>query len=103
MVALPNLQCTTPEDVFLALKASDFILNDLDHAYDDCVPENEGDASAPLYSLVLKKWYAIPPSHEFRCFVLGHRLAGMDTHSICPASRLTPTYNSHLATRHELL
>lgn len=77
MVALPNLQCTTPDDVFLSLKASDFVLHDLYHAYDDCMFERTEDSSpSPNYSLVLKKWYAVPPSHEFRCFVSQRRLLG---------------------------
>lgn len=81
MVALQNLQCTTTDDVYLSLKASDFLLHDLYHAYDDCLDHDGEDARScmPALSLVLKKWYSIPSSHEFRCFVRQNRLSGSQT------------------------
>lgn len=76
MVAGPPLKCTTVDDVYLLLKSSDFVTHDLDHAYDDCADADLGDVRSPEYQLVLKKWFAMPRSHEFRCFVRGRRLIG---------------------------
>lgn len=76
MVAGPPLKCTSAEDVYLLLKSSDFIIHDLDHAYDDCETADQGDSVLPEYQLVLKKWFAMPKSHEFRCFVRGRNLIG---------------------------
>lgn len=89
MVATPNLRCTTTDDVYLALKASDFVLHDLHNAYDDCTDNSnsEDHSTQPQYCLVLKKWFAIPPSHEFRCFIRQNRLLGTNAShlsSVCP-------------------
>ena len=76
MVAGPPLKCTTVDDVYLLLKSSDFVTHDLDHAYDDCEDAAQGEARSSEYQLVLKKWFAMPKSHEFRCFVRDRRLIG---------------------------
>jgi len=65
-----SLKCQTPQDIYLLLKSSDFISHDLHHAYDDCIPPYP-----PItYELVLKEWYDLVPSMEFRCFVRNRRL-----------------------------
>jgi hypothetical protein len=76
MVAGPPLKCTTPDDVYLVLKASDFIIHDLGHAYDACEDRARGGPHAPSFHLVLKKWFSMPKSHEFRCFVRDDTLIG---------------------------
>ena len=80
MVAGPPLRCQTPEDVYLLLKSSDFIAHDLEHAYDDCEEEDrypcDRQSAPPKFSLVLKKWFSMPRSHEFRCFVKKNSLIG---------------------------
>ena len=80
MVAGPPLRCQTPEDVYLLLKSSDFIAHDLEHVYDDCEEEDrypcDRQSAPPKFSLVLKKWFSMPRSHEFRCFVKKNSLIG---------------------------
>ncbi|TFK28008.1 cytoplasmic protein [Coprinopsis marcescibilis] len=72
------LKCTTPADVYLLLKSSDFIMHDLERAtvFEGC----EGDESSwsPYeLELVLRKWYPINPSREVRCFVRNGKLVGI--------------------------
>lgn len=78
MNATNDTQCRTPNDIYLLLKSSDFITHDLDHPFDDCVPDNTEDSTssavdAPLpevpYCLVLRKYVNFNTSLEFRCFV----------------------------------
>ena len=69
------LECKSPADIYLLLKASDFIVHDLSHAYDDCA-DSESDAAVDDYELVLKKWFEMPRSQEFRCFVRRKTLIG---------------------------
>lgn len=100
MVAGPPLKCQTPADVYLLLKSSDFIAHDLDHAFVGCVDEvlatedglvdataqldlNAGEGSPPAarergfeFELVLKKWFDMPQSQEWRCFVRDQQLIG---------------------------
>ncbi|KAI9007763.1 D123-domain-containing protein [Hyaloraphidium curvatum] len=78
-VALNNsLKCSTPADVFLLLKSSDFVAHDLGNPYISTrgeepppTPDPDDEESRPpeeLY-LVLRKWIEVEPSMEFRCFV----------------------------------
>ncbi|ORY06330.1 D123-domain-containing protein [Basidiobolus meristosporus CBS 931.73] len=69
-----TLKCTSPYDVFLLLKSSDFVVHDLCHAFEHCVdnepkPEHEPSLGPEEYELVLRKWYNLHPAMEFRCFV----------------------------------
>ncbi|PWN23912.1 D123-domain-containing protein [Microstroma glucosiphilum] len=91
-----TLKCTTPADVYLLLKSSDFVGKDLlqrdeingvnsseagGQGQDDLVEEVESlqlatAQIAPVAStndlklnLVLKRHFVVAPSHEFRCFV----------------------------------
>ncbi|KAG6866291.1 hypothetical protein C0991_006387 [Blastosporella zonata] len=61
------LKCTSPSDVYLLLKSSDFITHDLsaENVFAGC------DNPPPSYELelVLRKWYAVDRSRELRCFV----------------------------------
>ncbi|KAK4047162.1 hypothetical protein OIV83_005614 [Microbotryomycetes sp. JL201] len=117
MIPGQNLKCQTPADVYLLLKSSDFILHDLDHAFEHCVGSGEGmqaandlhpavaemtltadgrasdpdvrrDVSSDEGShslprrtfeieLVLKKWFDMPKSQEWRCFVRDRRLVAI--------------------------
>lgn len=96
MVAGPPLKCQTPADVYLLLKSSDFVAHDLDHAFEGCLDEpceeidqittaiEEVDLeSTPssqdsdfTFELVLKKWFDMPRSQEWRCFVRDRQLIG---------------------------
>ncbi|KAJ5139326.1 uncharacterized protein N7515_004174 [Penicillium bovifimosum] len=75
MAATNDTQCRSPNDIYLLLKSSDFVTHDLDHAFDDCVPDTNTPSTvdSPLpeipYSLVLRKYVNFNPSLEFRCFV----------------------------------
>ncbi|KAL3458678.1 cell division cycle protein, partial [Aspergillus heterothallicus] len=75
MSATNDMQCQTPNDIYLLLKSSDFITHDLEHPFDDCVPDTSYSPtptpSTPQvqYNLVLRKYVNFNPSLEFRCFV----------------------------------
>ncbi|KJA16961.1 hypothetical protein HYPSUDRAFT_79852 [Hypholoma sublateritium FD-334 SS-4] len=90
------LRCTAPADVYLLLKASDFVAHDLDpeavFARCDAVQrdaegggegggeiEKQGEAEDEPYELelVLRKWYAVDRARELRCFVRGDRLVAI--------------------------
>lgn len=83
-VALNNsLKCTSPADVFLLLKSSDFIAHDLGNPYhmtrgeEDPVPAGQEQQPPPdHYYLALRKWIEVEPSMEFRCFVRRRQLVG---------------------------
>ncbi|KAL1993799.1 hypothetical protein VTN49DRAFT_2468 [Thermomyces lanuginosus] len=77
--ATNDMKCRTPNDIYLLLKSSDFVTHDLEHPFDDTVPDSEvtGDGSSKPdvdttkvpYHLVLRKYFNLNPSLEFRCFV----------------------------------
>lgn len=75
MAATNDMQCRTPNDIYLLLKSSDFITHDLEHPFDDCVPDTSYSPSptpsAPQvnYNLILRQYVNFNPSLEFRCFV----------------------------------
>ncbi|WVQ65438.1 uncharacterized protein L199_003614 [Kwoniella botswanensis] len=77
------LHCTSPSDVYLLLKSSDFISHDLDptRAYLDCSSDQQGEGSGgarrPKLELVLKRFQDINPSREVRCFVRNNTLIGI--------------------------
>ena len=70
------LKCTSPSDVYLLLKSSDFITHDLNH---DSVFEGCDSRPPPeeyRLELVLRKWYPVDRSRELRCFVRQNVLLG---------------------------
>lgn len=78
--ATNDMQCRTANDIYLLLKSSDFVTHDLQHALDDCESEAEAttttepssktlDTQNIPYHLVLRKYFNLNPSLEFRCFV----------------------------------
>lgn len=85
MSATNDTQCRTPNDIYLLLKSSDFITHDLEHPFEDCVPDatngnhvaSSSSAEHPSqpalpnipYHLILRKYVNFNPSLEFRCFV----------------------------------
>ncbi|WWC96441.1 hypothetical protein V866_003309 [Kwoniella sp. B9012] len=77
------LHCTSPSDVYLLLKSSDFISHDLDpsRAYLGCSPDPQGEGSGsvrkPKLELVLKRFQDINPSREVRCFVRNNTFIGV--------------------------
>ncbi|CCG80865.1 Cell division cycle protein 123 [Taphrina deformans PYCC 5710] len=77
-----TLKCTSPDDIYLLLKSSDFIVHDLDHAFDDCVDGAAEALAPPEVELVLKKWFNAQPSMEFRCFVGARRLVAVSQRDV---------------------
>ncbi|KAJ7069833.1 D123-domain-containing protein [Mycena amicta] len=69
------LKCTSPADVYLLLKSSDFITHDItpESVFDGC---SETPAQYEL-ELVLRKWYPVDRSREIRCFVRENALIGI--------------------------
>ncbi|KAI8620420.1 D123-domain-containing protein [Chytriomyces sp. MP71] len=79
-----TLECKTPADIFLLLKSSDFVSHDLTCPFEGCEEMVEDGAEfwlQPLpatgYKLVLRKWYDLHPSMEFRCFAKDGVLVGI--------------------------
>jgi D123 len=76
-----SLQCGSPDDVYLLLKSSDFVTHDLEHAFDDCIDDSEEESQMTIndipYHLVLKKYFQLNPSLEFRCFVRRRKVIGI--------------------------
>ncbi|KAJ3788375.1 D123-domain-containing protein [Lentinula aff. detonsa] len=70
------LKCTSPADVYLLLKSSDFVSHDLSRStvFDGC--EQVASESYDL-ELVLRKWYFVDRSRELRCFVRDNALLGI--------------------------
>ncbi|KAI9462262.1 cytoplasmic protein [Boletus coccyginus] len=75
------LKCTSPADVYLLLKSSDFVTHDLngERVFEGC-----GAGERPLYDLelVLRKWYSVDRSREVRCFVRNDMLLGITQRDI---------------------
>ncbi|KAI0763619.1 D123-domain-containing protein [Trametes elegans] len=80
------LKCTSPADVYLLLKSSDFVQHDLSPAlvFDGCdpAPTSSTDGSTANSSpyeleLVLRKWYPVDRARELRCFVRQENLIGI--------------------------
>jgi hypothetical protein len=68
------MKCTSPADVYILLKSSDFIAHDLD-AKNVFPGQDVGDGTYEL-ELVLRKWYPMDRSRELRCFVRDNCLLG---------------------------
>lgn len=70
------MECTSPNDIYLLLKSSDFISHDLQQAYYGCADaERRSEEDIVNYHLVLRKSVAsMVTSMEFRCFVRERRL-----------------------------
>jgi hypothetical protein len=68
------LKCTSPADVYMLLKSSDFVTHDLapESVFADC---SDGECAYEL-ELVLRKWYAVERNRELRCFVRDGMLLG---------------------------
>lgn len=80
--ATNNMQCNSPNEIYLLLKSSNFITHDLEHAFDGCDNDPASGSNRLTikdipYHLVLRKWIPINPSVEFRCFVRRRKLIGI--------------------------
>jgi len=72
-----SMECATPNDIYLLLKSSDFVTHDLEHAFDDTEDSESVRQEDIKYVLVLRKWFKVNPSCEFRCFVRDRRVIGI--------------------------
>jgi hypothetical protein len=70
-----DIACRSPSDIYLLLKSSIFVTHDLEHAFDDTA-DNGTIPSIPYY-LILRPYFKINPTFEFRCFVRERRLVGI--------------------------
>lgn len=91
--ATNSMACTTPNDIYLLLKSSDFVTHDLEQVFDGCEDESEDECDSeneveeksvdePLskipYHLVLRKTIpAYNPALEIRCFARSRHLLCM--------------------------
>ncbi|KZS93583.1 cytoplasmic protein [Sistotremastrum niveocremeum HHB9708] len=91
------LKCTSPADVYLILKSSDFVTHDLlaSSVFEDCVDFIPEIDSQYELELVLKKWYSMDRSREFRCFVREGRLIGITQRDPVYYEYLTDVSNSN--------
>ena len=71
-----SMRCTTPHDIILLLKSSEFIAHDLTMAFADVEGGAEISASFRAFELILRNWITVNPSNEFRCFVRDKQLLG---------------------------
>ncbi|KAI5838628.1 D123-domain-containing protein [Morchella snyderi] len=127
MTATNTLECRTPGEVYLLLKSSDFVTHDLEHAFRDCTDDpytddadadedptsstttttTTADAQSPPpekltqegipYHLVLRKWFPLNPSLEFRVFVSSRRILAIsqrDPNHYDFLAALRPTFTS---------
>lgn len=67
-----SLKCRTLEEVYLLLKSSDRIANDL-----SIFKRWSDRKDYPRPCLVLKQWLNINPCSEYRCFVIDDKLVGI--------------------------
>jgi len=77
IAATNSMECSSPNDIYLLLKSSDFITHDLAHAFDDTADQSTTTDPEILYHLVLRKWINLNPSVEFRCFVRDRQLIAL--------------------------
>ncbi|KAF2744520.1 D123-domain-containing protein [Sporormia fimetaria CBS 119925] len=72
-----TMECRSPSDIYMLLKASDFIMHDVEHAFDDTEEVKDEEVPRIPYYLVLRKWFELNPSVEFRCFVRNRKLIAL--------------------------
>ncbi|KAH8668343.1 D123-domain-containing protein [Xylariales sp. PMI_506] len=75
-----TVKCTSPNDIYLLLKSSNFVTYDLEHAFDDCTPiSGASTTNPPTFNpvLVLRSFFNPHTALEFRCFVKYRNLVGI--------------------------
>ncbi|KAF2860454.1 D123-domain-containing protein [Piedraia hortae CBS 480.64] len=107
-----TLECTLPSQIYLLLKASDFVMHDFEYPFDGCVASSEGvggsgkggkggadekkgegsfddkervedsDDAGVEYVLVLRKYMDINPASEFRCFAFQRKVVGISQRDV---------------------
>ncbi|KAJ1985172.1 hypothetical protein H4R33_004136 [Dimargaris cristalligena] len=79
ITATNTLKCTSADEIFILLKSSDLITNDLLRPFravtHDTDPRISQQPLTPAISeLVLRKWSNLNPALEFRCFVVDQQI-----------------------------
>lgn len=73
-----SIACQSAQDIYLLLKSSIFVTHDLEHAFDDCAsPDSPPFTNDIPYVLVLRPYFKINPSFEFRVFVRERTIVGI--------------------------
>ncbi|KAF9267482.1 D123-domain-containing protein [Marasmius fiardii PR-910] len=70
------LKCTSPADVYMLLKSSDFVNHDLNRelVFEGCQDSSLSEGETYDLELVLRKWYHMERNREMRCFVRHNKL-----------------------------
>jgi hypothetical protein len=87
------LHCSSPHDVYLLLKSSDFITHAItpERAYEG-TSGTEGEGEGMKLELILRKYESINPAREFRCLVRQDILLGKPTPNRILKTRLLVRY-----------
>jgi len=74
-----TIKCTSPDDIYLLLKSSNFITYDLEHAFDNCTPTASSAVNRTPFKpvLVLRSYFNPHTAMEFRCFVKHRNLVAI--------------------------
>lgn len=97
VVAAPDGRCARLHavQVVLLLKSSDRVAHDVCHAFDACGGAPPDLARSVRYALALRKWVALKPEREFRCFVSARELVGEVLKPLKPVTRNSRTGGAH--------
>lgn len=77
-----TVRCQSPNDIYLLLKSSDFVTKDLEQVKELQAACAERGLEKPHVELVLKKWFEMPRSHEFRVFVRAGRMIAVSQRDV---------------------
>lgn len=75
-----TIKCKNANDMYLLLKSSDIIAEQLSNPFKYC--EDSQENTDVQYDLILRKWMEIYPGMEFRCFVKNHEIVAVSQRDI---------------------
>ncbi len=87
--AFGSLKVSSPGEIFLLLKSSDFVQHDLSHVYDNCYDKQAHRDKNLKPKLVLRRWCNLDKSMEFRCFCV-------KKHLVAIVQRYAQTFHEYL-------
>jgi len=73
------LSCQSFYEICLLFKSSEFITHDITDPFQYCDDQNNEDYPEMTHILVLREWYAITPSGEFRVFIRDSRVIAISS------------------------